>query len=40
MAEKGYVQEIHPLLNAVEGYPVDVESHLVQLPDAERMVYH
>jgi hypothetical protein len=40
MAEKGYVWEFHPSLNAVGGDPVDVESRLLQLTDTGKMVHH
>jgi len=40
MAEKGYVWEFHPSLNAVGADPVDVESHLLKLTNTAKMVHH
>jgi hypothetical protein len=39
MAEKGYVWEFHPSLNAVGEDPVDVESHLLKLTNTAKMVH-
>jgi len=39
-AEKGYVWEIHPSLNAVGGDPVDAESSLLKLTDTGKMIHH
>jgi hypothetical protein len=40
MAEKGYAWLFNPSSDAVEGDPVDQDSHLVQLTDAGKVVYH
>jgi hypothetical protein len=40
ITEKGYVWEFHPSSIVVGGDPVDAESHLLQLIDTGKMVYH
>jgi hypothetical protein len=40
MAEKGYIWQFHPSLDAVGGDPVDVESPLLHLTDTGKIVHH